>query len=65
MLSTVDQVAEVRQSSEHVAVWRSTASEFEIEGPSSPNSGGYVIERGSSSATSRSTIDEAVERGEK
>ena len=39
-------------------VWRSTTSELEIEGPLSPSSDGYVVERGSSFTASRSIIDE-------
>lgn len=59
-----DETEEVRESSDHGVVWGRTVSELEMDGPSSPSSSGYAGERGSSSATSESIIDDLVEQDE-
>ncbi|KAI4334397.1 hypothetical protein L6164_019095 [Bauhinia variegata] len=59
---TVEEAGGVRGSVEHTVVWGRTASELEMDGPSSPSSSGYAGERGSSTATTGSAIDEVVEQ---
>lgn len=48
---------EVRESSPRGVIWRNN-SEVEVDGPWSPSSSGYAGERGSSSVTSASGIEE-------
>lgn len=64
LIALEDQTGEGRESSEHGFVWGRTVSELDIDGPSSPSSSGYAGERGSSSATSGSLIDDVVEHDE-
>uniref|UniRef100_A0A5B6ZZE3 Vacuolar fusion protein MON1 homolog n=1 Tax=Davidia involucrata TaxID=16924 RepID=A0A5B6ZZE3_DAVIN len=52
--------SEVLASSSSGVMWRRTNSELEVDVPSSPSSSGYAGERGSSSATSASGIEEEV-----
>lgn len=59
-----DEVGEVVECSDRGIIWGRTVSELEIDGPSSPSSSGYAGERGSSSATSGSVIDDVVEQDE-
>ncbi|GMP88956.1 hypothetical protein CsSME_00040740 [Camellia sinensis var. sinensis] len=55
-------VEEVRESSSSgVFAWRRTNSELEVERQESPSSSGYAGERGSSSSTSVSEIEEVGE----
>ncbi|KAI4322266.1 hypothetical protein L6164_021977 [Bauhinia variegata] len=57
-----EEVGQVRGPAEHAVVWGRTVSELEMDGSSSPGSSGYAGERGSSSATTGSAIDEVVQQ---
>lgn len=59
-----DEIGEVREPADRDVVWGRTASELEMDGLSSPSSSGYAGERGSSSATSGSGIDDVVGQDE-
>ncbi|XP_057955435.1 vacuolar fusion protein MON1 homolog [Malania oleifera] len=58
-----DEVAEVREGSSRGPLWGNN-SELEVDCASSPSSSGYAGERGTSSATSASGIDEIGEDNE-